>query len=138
MQIEEIWAPLSGGMLIGASALLLMLLLGRVAGISGMLAGVLTPMAGQWGWRLLFLGGLLAAPLLARPWSGELPSLAVTSPERLALAGLLVGAGTWLANGCTSGHGICGVGRLSPRSLAATLAFMAAAMLTVLLTGGAA
>jgi len=137
MQLQEIWAPLGGGMLIGVSALLLMLLLGRVAGISGMLAGILAPERGQWSWRLLFLAGLLAAPFAALPWLGELPALAVTDPARLALAGVLVGAGTWLANGCTSGHGICGIGRLSPRSIVATLVFMAVAVVTVWLGGAA-
>jgi len=137
MQLQEIWAPLGGGMLIGVSALLLMLLLGRVAGISGMLAGILAPERGQWAWRLLFLAGLLAAPFAASPWLGDLPALAVTDPARLALAGVLVGAGTWLANGCTSGHGICGIGRLSPRSIVATMVFMAVAVMTVWLGGAA-
>ena len=124
------WFALGGGLLIGLSALLLMLFNGRVAGISGILAGALQE---RGGWRWLFLLGLAGGALLAfvLGWA-SLPTLVVlpTWPW-VALAGLLVGIGTRLGNGCTSGHGICGVGRLSRRSLVATLVFMATAVLTV-------
>lgn len=128
---ESQWLfALGGGMLIGVSALLLMLVNGRVAGISGILAGALQE---RGGWRWLFLLGLAggALPAFALGWA-SLPTLAVLPPwPWVALAGLLVGIGTRLGNGCTSGHGICGVGRLSRRSLVATLVFMATAVLTV-------
>jgi hypothetical protein len=124
--------PLLGGVLIGSAAVLLMSLGGRIAGLSGILAAVLPPAAEPAGWRLAFLAGLVAAPPLvalgldtnplAQP-QGSLPLLAV--------AGLLVGVGTGLASGCTSGHGVCGLARLSRRSLAATLTFMATGFATV-------
>ena len=123
--------PLLGGALIGAGAVLLMIGTGRVAGISGILGGLLPP-AGKWGWRAAFLAGLAAGPVLAGWWLGADP---VAAPRAtlavLAVAGLLVGIGTGIGRGCTSGHGVCGLARLSPRSMAATAMFMATAVATV-------
>ncbi|WP_062118316.1 YeeE/YedE family protein [Aureimonas sp. AU40] len=125
---------LSGGLLIGLSAALLLLANGRVAGISGILDGVLKPAGSEFEWRAAFLVGLVtAAPLLMFAGVARPPvSIDVTLPV-VALAGLLVGFGTRLGSGCTSGHGVCGVARGSRRSLVATLTFMASAMATVFL-----
>ncbi|AEY01440.1 hypothetical protein GU3_08420 [Oceanimonas sp. GK1] len=128
------WTALAGGLLIGAAALLLLLVGGRIAGISGIVAGI----GGQSdrGWRIAFVVGLVAVPLVLFGLNmAEAASLQHYSPWRLVLAGLLVGIGTRLGNGCTSGHGICGLGRLSPRSMVATLMFMAAGIATVTLLG---
>ena len=122
----------SGGVLIGIASVLLMVLSGRIAGISGIVGGLLTRGAGDKGWRIAFIVGLVAAPLLF-----ALAGLPITVPDMpaswlvIAAAGLLVGFGTRLASGCTSGHGVCGIARLSPRSLAATAIFMAVAVVTV-------
>jgi len=132
------FTPLSaavGGALIGLAAALLMLLAGRVAGISGILSGCLATGNGDRGWRLAFLGGLILAPL-----TGAVAGYGLTAPQMPAsfgvilAAGLLVGFGTRLGGGCTSGHGICGIARLSPRSITATAVFMATAILVVGLT----
>ncbi len=125
-------AALLGGLLVGGAALWCWLALGRVAGISGILAGAMPGRGPEAGWRLAFLLGLvLAAPLFALAGGTvPVPQMAA-SPVVLVVAGLLVGFGTRLGRGCTSGHGICGLARLSPRSLAATLVFMASAMATV-------
>ena len=123
---------LLGGALIGASAVLLMLGLGRIAGISGIVASLLPPAAPDRLWRLLFLAGLLAGPALAAPFLGHDPvGLPAAGLPVHALAGLLVGFGTRIGSGCTSGHGICGLARLSPRSIAATGVFMLAGGATV-------
>ncbi|MYM98522.1 YeeE/YedE family protein [Duganella vulcania] len=125
------WQSLAGGMLIGLAAALLILLNGRIAGISGILGGVLRPHRGDLGWRLAFTAGLLAAPLLYRVWT-PLPAVQVDAGHAtLLLAGLMVGVGTRYGAGCTSGHGVCGLSRLSPRSLAATAAFMLSGFATV-------
>lgn len=125
------WASLAGGIFIGLAAALFVLLNGRVLGISGILGGLVKPRAGDAGWRLSFIVGLLAAPALWRLF-GPLPQVSVeASVPVLVIAGLLVGWGTRYGSGCTSGHGVCGLSRLSPRSLAATLAFMAAGFATV-------
>ncbi|WP_088148042.1 YeeE/YedE family protein [Achromobacter denitrificans] len=119
-----------GGLLIGAAAVLLMGGAGRIAGISGILGGLLTPERGG-AWRLAFLLGLFASPWLYR-LGAVLPAIAVEAGTgRLIVAGLLVGLGTRYASGCTSGHGVCGVSRGSPRSLAATALFMAAGFAVV-------
>ena len=120
-----------GGMLIGLSAALLIVFAGRVAGISGIVGGLLGWPRGDIAWRLAFLAGLVAAPLLYA-LAAPLPSVRVDAgtPALLA-AGLLVGIGTRYGAGCTSGHGVCGLSRLSPRSLVATLAFMGAGFVTV-------
>jgi uncharacterized protein len=123
-----------GGALIGLSAVLLMLLAGRIAGISGIVGESLNPGSDK-GWRLAFLAGLVAVPLLAALFG--FPAVAPSMPNSLGLivvSGLLVGFGTRIASGCTSGHGICGIARVSPRSLAATAIFMASAIVVVFLT----
>jgi hypothetical protein len=125
------WMSLAGGVLIGIAAAMLVLLNGRIAGISSIVGGLLAPRRAEIGWRLAFIAGLLAAPL-------AMLALGVTVAPRidarfgtLVIAGLLVGIGTSYGSGCTSGHGVCGLSRLSPRSLVATLAFMAAGIVTV-------
>ena len=125
------WMSLAGGMLIGQAATLLILLHGRVAGISGILGGLLRPVRGDTAWRALFLLGLVAAPFL---WSAvrPLPALHIEAGTgMLAAAGLLVGVGTRYGGGCTSGHGVCGMARLSPRSVVATCTFVAVGFVTV-------
>jgi uncharacterized membrane protein YedE/YeeE len=130
-----------GGALIGLSAALLWITNGRIAGISGIVGSFASDIAGprgmalgERGWRLAFLAGLLAAPLLYALALGAPPAIQVTSdPVLLAVAGLLVGFGTRLGGGCTSGHGVCGLARLSRRSMVATALFMAAAFVTVFL-----
>jgi uncharacterized membrane protein YedE/YeeE len=124
-----------GGMLIGLAAVLLLALNGRIAGVSGILSGAVTaPDRFDRSWRLLFILGLLAGAALYRFFSGALPVQIETGMPTLVVAGLLVGFGTRLGSGCTSGHGVCGLARLSPRSLAATITFMVFGMLTVYLT----
>lgn len=128
------WSSLSGGIILGVASALFILINGRVLGISGILGGLLPPKAGDTFWRLAFLAGMFASPwiflLLA-------PTEFITTPQidadlvMLVIAGLLVGIGTRYGSGCTSGHGVCGLSRMSPRSLVATLSFMAAGFLTV-------
>lgn len=131
------WSALAGGGLIGLVAGVLFFALGRIAGISGILGSLLLDRPSEIGWRLAFLCGLLLAPgLWAIIAPGGLPplSLAIVSPGGwavLVVAGLLVGFGTRLANGCTSGHGVCGLARFSPRSLVAVLCFMGSGIATV-------
>ncbi|MGF1683615.1 YeeE/YedE family protein [Photobacterium minamisatsumaniensis] len=126
------WDALFGGMLLGVSAVLLLVMNGRVAGISGIVSGLLKPKQGEISWRALFVVGMVVSGGLA-PFIGfEVPeTLPVSSWLWVSIAGLLVGIGSKLGNGCTSGHGICGMGRLSKRSIVATCTFMAVAMLTV-------
>jgi uncharacterized membrane protein YedE/YeeE len=125
------WSALFGGMLIGLAAALFVLLNGRIAGISGVLGGLLKPARGDVVWRVAFIAGLLVASLVyAVFW--RLPAIEIdASYGALVLAGLLVGVGTRYGSGCTSGHGVCGLSRLSPRSMAATATFMAAGFVTV-------
>jgi uncharacterized protein len=127
------WASSIGGLLIGIAVAMFLLLNGRVLGVSGIVGGLLRRAPGDKSWRLLFLAGLLAAPWLMA-W---LRPMAVPRIEAgwgvLVVAGLLVGWGTSMGSGCTSGHGVCGLSRLSPRSLVATLVFMAMGMATVFL-----
>ncbi len=127
------WSSLAGGILLGFASALFILLSGRVLGISGILGGLLRPRTGDAGWRIAFIAGLLVAPtlwhLLTEPVTPRFESSAVV----LIVAGLLVGWGTRHGSGCTSGHGVCGLSRLSRRSLAATLTFMAAGFATVFL-----
>lgn len=131
------WSALAGGLLIGLAAAALIVFNGRIAGISGIIGQLLqrttwaTPTA--WGWRAAFVAGLLAAPWLYQQFA-PLPAMQMPdSPWVIIAAGLLVGFGTRLGSGCTSGHGVCGLSRLSLRSLAATLTFMATGVLTVTL-----
>ena len=125
------WASLAGGALIGLATAMFVLLNGRIAGVSGILGGVLRPARGDIAWRIAFLGGLI----LAAPAYGLLTSLPEVRIDAgygiLVVAGLLVGIGTRYAAGCTSGHGVCGVSQRSPRSVAATAAFMATGFITV-------
>lgn len=122
---------LIGGLLIGFSTLLMILWLGKIAGISGIVGQLWSAAAGDRAWRLAFISGLMLAPLLYVCWA-PLPAVNIaTSTPGLVVAGLLVGFGTRLGSGCTSGHGVCGLSRLSLRSLVATLMFMATAILVV-------
>ena len=124
-------SALIGGAIIGAAAALFAALNGRIAGVSGILGGLARPQAGDISWRIAFIAGLVAAPLAWRLLAA-LPEIRVdTSVPVLVAAGLLVGVGTRYGGGCTSGHGVCVVARLSPRSIAATLAFMATGFATV-------
>lgn len=125
------WHALTGGALIGLAAALFVLLNGRIAGISGVLGGLLRPKRGDIAWRAAFIGGLVAAPFVYAVFAA-LPAPRIDAGTgALAAAGLLVGIGTRYGSGCTSGHGVCGLSRLSPRSLVATLAFMGSGFATV-------
>jgi uncharacterized membrane protein YedE/YeeE len=118
-------SALAGGLLIGAAASLLLWLNGRIAGVSNVTGGLLALKRGDILWRLLFLGGLVAGAGIYYGFFGNIPAARAEFPGwLLAAAGLLVGFGTSLGNGCTSGHGVCGLGRLSLRSLVATLVFL--------------
>lgn len=120
------WSALAGGVLIGVAVAMFVLLNGRIAGISGVVGGLLRPARGDIAWRAAFVAGLIAAPP---------PALHIDAQYgAVLLAGLLVGVGTRLGSGCTSGHGVCGLSRLSLRSLVATLAFMGAGFITVFVT----
>lgn len=126
------YSSLAGGLLIGLAASGLLLLNGRIAGISGILGGLLAPTRGDVAWRLLFLAGLVAGALLFRLVSGDALAIRFETAFPVVVAGgLLVGFGTAIGGGCTSGHGVCGIARLSPRSLVATLTFLGAGMATV-------
>lgn len=128
------WTASMGGLLIGLSAILLMAFNGRIAGISGIIGTLLPWQKGNSSWKLAFLAGLIAAPLLWR-FFAPLPKTEISaSIPVLVIAGLLVGFGTRLASGCTSGHGVCGLSRLSLRSLVATLCFIASGVITVFIT----
>jgi uncharacterized protein len=132
------FTPLSaaiGGALIGLSSVLLMLLTGRIAGISGIFGGLLNPGSNDKSWRIAFIAGLILAPLLAGGIGHAMPTPQLPASWTVIIAaGLLVGFGTRLGGGCTSGHGICGVARLSVRSIAATGIFMLTAIVTVAIT----
>ena len=123
--MNAVVVALAGGVLIGLSAVLLMLANGRIAGISGIVGGLFGGGSGEAGWRLAFVAGLMAGPFAATLFGAPLPEIGIdASVPVILVAGLLVGFGSRLGNGCTSGHGVCGLARLSPRSLAATLTFM--------------
>ena len=128
------WASLGGGLVLGLAAALFVLLNGRILGISGILGGLLLPRLGDIGWRISFLLGMAAAPTVFA-WLTPANFLAAPRIDAgyalIVAAGLLVGLGTRYGSGCTSGHGVCGLSRLSPRSLAATLTFMGAGFATV-------
>ena len=130
------WASLGGGVLLGIASAMFVLLNGRILGISGIVGGLLAPRMGDIGWRLAFLLGMGAAPMVfvAVMPAELLPVVRIDASEPvIALAGVLVGLGTRYGSGCTSGHGVCGLSRLSPRSLVATLSFMAAGFAIVYL-----
>ncbi len=136
LSLDTILISLAGGVMIGLSAVMLMALNGRIAGISGIVGGLVNPSmikggVGQWGWRLAFVTGLVASPLLYG-LVAELPVL--VQPRNIGviiLGGLIVGFGTRLGGGCTSGHGVCGMARLSQRSIVATVTFMLTGFATV-------
>ena len=122
---------LIGGVLIGLSAILLIAFHGRVAGMTGILSGVIPPLVSDWRWRAAFLVGAIVAPAVYLAAGGVIPFEVPVSTAALVVGGLLVGIGVHFGNGCPSGHGVCGLARLSPRSLAAVLTFMLTAFATV-------
>ena len=127
------WASLGGGILLGLATAFFILANGRILGVSSIVGGLLRPRSGDIAWRLSFALGMLAAPLLY-VLMAEAPAVRVDAGwGTIVIAGLLVGVGTRFGSGCTSGHGVCGLSRLSPRSLVATLAFMGTGFLTVFL-----
>jgi len=128
------WSAAIGGVIIGLAVAMFVLVNGRIAGISGIVGGLLRPAQGDIAWRLAFVAGLIAAPALYALVSVLPPITIDASYPILVVAGFLVGVGARYGAGCTSGHGVCGVSRLSPRSLVATLAFMAAGFATVFAT----
>jgi uncharacterized membrane protein YedE/YeeE len=126
------FSSLLGGGLIGLAAAMLLLLNGRIAGVSGVVGDLLRPTGDGPGWRIAFLVGLIAGPLLFQLMAGDMPPITIEANfPLLIVAGLMVGFGTNLGSGCTSGHGVCGIARLSPRSITATVVFMLAGMITV-------
>ncbi len=125
------WSALVGGAIIGFAAALFALVNGRIAGVSGIVGGLLRPTSPDTAWRVAFIAGLIAAPIVYVVFA-QLPPIVIDGGyPLLVVAGLLVGVGTRYGAGCTSGHGICGLSRASPRSLVATLAFMGAGFATV-------
>lgn len=125
------WTSLAGGLMIGIATALFLVFNGRIAGISGIVGGLLTPARGDIAWRLAFVGGLVLSPLVFSSIA-PLPQVHIEAGYPvLILAGLLVGIGTRYGSGCTSGHGVCGLSRRSPRSMVATVAFMFAGFVTV-------
>ena len=124
---------LAGGVLIGLSAVLLMAFHGRIAGMTGILSGLVPPFSNDWAWRGAFLAGAIGAPALIIAFAGPsaVPFESPVPGPWLILGGLIVGVGVYFGSGCTSGHGVCGMARLSPRSIAATLVFMASTAATV-------
>jgi uncharacterized membrane protein YedE/YeeE len=127
---------LLGGALIGTASALLLLVHGRIAGISGVLGSLLPPVPSDRGWRIAFVVGLAAAGVVAAAVAPSAVGASVRSSTAVVIAGLLVGFGTRLGSGCTSGHGVCGLSRLSPRSMVAVAVFMATGALTAVLAGG--
>jgi uncharacterized protein len=128
------WSALAGGIMLGLASALFILVNGRILGISGIVGGLLRPQPKDLGWRMSFLLGLLIAPVLYMLMGGSVVARIDAGWVTVVVAGLLVGFGTRYGSGCTSGHGVCGLSRLSPRSLVATLAFMGAGFVTVFLT----
>ncbi|PKO47760.1 MAG: YeeE/YedE [Betaproteobacteria bacterium HGW-Betaproteobacteria-22] len=125
------WNALAGGLLIGIASALFILFNGRIAGITGIIAGLIKPRLHDIGWRLAFIAGLILSPFIWQYYS-TLPEITInTSDTLMALSGLVVGFSTRLGSGCTSGHGVCGISRLSPRSIIATIAFMVTGFVTV-------
>lgn len=126
------WTSFAGGLLIGLAAVMLMGFHGRIAGMTGVLTGLIPPLARDWAWRAAFVAGAILAPVLIVAATGQ--PIAFQSPAPtllLVIGGLVVGVGVHFGGGCPSGHGVCGIARLSPRSIVATLVFMATAALTV-------
>ena len=127
------FASLGGGMLIGTAAVLLMALHGRIAGMTGILSGLIPPVSRDWGWRAAFIAGAILAPAIATAvaGAGTIAFVSTTPAPWVVVGGFIVGVGVYFSSGCTSGHGVCGLARLSPRSIAATLVFMATTGATV-------
>ncbi|MCY0093328.1 YeeE/YedE family protein [Hoeflea ulvae] len=125
------WMSLGGGILIGISAVLLMAFNGRIAGMTGIISGIVPPVSSDWAWRVAFLAGAILAPVLFLTAGGAIDYAVPVSLPLLALGGLIVGVGVYYGAGCTSGHGVCGMARLSPRSIVATITFMIATGVTV-------
>lgn len=123
----------AGGLLIGLSALLLMLTWGRIAGMTAIIGGILPPLGADWSWKAAFLAGAILAPLALSISGHQVEYSVPVSTTALVVGGLIAGIGVTFGAGCTSGHGICGMARLSRRSMAATATFMAFAILTVFL-----
>ena len=134
--IDTVFTPfqsLGGGALIGLASVLLMATLGRVMGATGILAGLMQPAnRSDWSWRAAVLGGMISGPIAVLLITGQLPAVQVpVSTTMLVVGGFIVGVGVTFGSGCTSGHGVCGMARLSPRSIAATLTFMLTTGITV-------
>ncbi|MCB1383771.1 MAG: YeeE/YedE family protein [Notoacmeibacter sp.] len=125
------YQSLTGGVLIGLSAVMLMAFNGRIAGMTGILGGILPPYAPNNGWRIAFLIGAVAAPVLYVLMGGAVPFGVPISTAEMIVGGFIVGIGVTYGSGCTSGHGVCGMARLSPRSIVATITFMITTGLTV-------
>ena len=121
-------------MLIGISAVLLMALHGRIAGMTGILTGLIPPVLSDWQWRLAFIAGAVLAPMTFISFGGTIAFAVPPSSTLLAIGGAIVGVGVYFGSGCTSGHGVCGMARLSPRSIVATIVFMIATFITVFVT----
>ena len=133
--MHEFLMAFLGGLMIGTAAVLLMATHGSIMGISGIASKLLPPVAEDWHWRIVFIAGILAAPIMAYAISGTRPAVEITgSVAVLIVGGLLVGFGTVTGNGCTSGHGVCGLSRFSVRSIVATGVFMLTAIVTVYIT----
>jgi uncharacterized membrane protein YedE/YeeE len=128
------WLSLAGGVLVGLSAVLLMAFHGRIAGLTGIVRGVVPPLAGDWQWRAAFLAGAAVAPLILLALGQDIPFAVPVSATALVVGGIIVGIGVTFGNGCPSGHGVCGISRLSPRSVVAVITFMITAALTVYVT----
>ncbi len=126
----------AGGLLIGLAAVALMAVHGRIAGINGIVGGLFSlQINSDWAWRAAFIAGMISSPLILLGATGQMPQISVpSSPALLIVGGFLTGVGTTFGSGCTSGHGVCGMSRLSARSIVATLTFMATAAATVFLT----
>tara|TARA_R110000751_G_scaffold172928_3_gene279331 strand:+ start:40611 stop:41039 length:429 start_codon:yes stop_codon:yes gene_type:complete len=125
------YMSLGGGILIGLAATLLMVFNGRIAGMTGILGGILPPVSSDWPWRAAFLAGAIIAPMIYVMSGNTIEFSVPISTGALVIGGLIVGVGVMFGSGCTSGHGVCGMARLSPRSIAATLVFMVSTGITV-------
>ena len=133
--MHEYLQALIGGLMIGLAAVTVMASHGKIMGVSGIVSGLLPQSAVDWPWRVSFIAGVLAAPILVALFAGRQPSVELTDNLPMLISGgLLVGLGTVIGNGCTSGHGVCGLGRLSKRSLVATATFMGAAIVTLFIS----
>ncbi len=128
------WSSLGGGILIGVASVLLMAMQGRIAGMTGILSGILPPLASDWAWRAAFLTGAIVAPAIYVALGGTIEFSVPPSTTALIVGGLIVGVGVYFGGGCTSGHGVCGMARFSRRSIVATITFMIAAFVTVYVT----